>query len=119
VHASDDADVVDWNSSVAVDVVLDINVEIAGRDVAVVKVVVVVLVARARDAKKKRNLSHKFYFVQPQSCGFGRDLGFLCGGQVGPCGGPSFGPPEVPCSPLSPVILLVTENFNGKNPSSF
>jgi hypothetical protein len=65
VHASDDADVVDWNSSVAVDVVLDINVEIVGRDVAVVKVIVVVLVARARGAKKKkRNLSHKFYFVQ-------------------------------------------------------
>ena len=46
MDASDDADGVDWSCCrcVAVDVALDVDVEIAGRDVAVVDVVVVVVV---------------------------------------------------------------------------
>jgi hypothetical protein len=46
VDASDDAGAVDWSSWVVVDVVLSVDVKVAGRDVAVVKVVVVIVAAR-------------------------------------------------------------------------
>jgi hypothetical protein len=67
VYASDDANAVDWSSCVAIDGVLDVDVEVADHDVAMVEVVVVV-VAVEPEAQKK---IARFWRRRQRICGGG------------------------------------------------